>query len=96
MPADDPTMPEIELLESEIKQLIVEVLALEDIAAEDIDTDAPLFNEGLGLDSIDSLDLAMALEQRYGVHGSSDPDENVRRFTSVRTLAAFVTAGRTQ
>lgn len=83
-------------LEAEIKQLIVEVLALEDVTAEDIDSDAPLFNEGLGLDSIDSLDLAMALEQRYGVHGSQDPSENVRRFASVRNLVAFVSASRTR
>lgn len=89
-------MPPTERLEAELKTLIVEALALEDIAPDDIDTDAPLFNEGLGLDSIDSLDLAMALEQRYGVRGSSDPDENVRRFTSVRTLAAFVSKSRTR
>jgi acyl carrier protein len=89
-------MPKLDDLEADIKQLIVEVLVLEDVTAEDIDTDAPLFNEGLGLDSIDSLDLAMALEQRYGVRGSRDPEENIRRFTSVRTLAAFVTANRTR
>jgi acyl carrier protein len=93
---DDPSMQQLDGLEEELKQLIVEVLALEDVTTADIDTDAPLFSEGLGLDSIDSLDLAMALEQRYGVRGSQDPNENVRRFTSVRTLAAFVTAFRTQ
>ena len=93
---NDPSMHKLDSLEEELKQLIVEVLSLEDVTAEDIDTDAPLFNEGLGLDSIDSLDLAMALEQRYGVHGSQDPDENVRRFASVRTLAEFVTAFRTR
>jgi acyl carrier protein len=93
---DDPRMQQLDGLEEEIKQLIVEVLSLEDVTTADINTDAPLFNEGLGLDSIDSLDLAMALEQRYGVRGSKDPNENVHRFTSVRTLAAFVTAFRTQ
>ncbi len=87
-------MQRLEDLEAEIKELIVEVLALEDVTAGDIDSDAPLFNEGLGLDSIDALDLALALEQRYGVRGSQDPNENVRRFASVRNLVAFVSASR--
>jgi len=89
-------MQGLDSLEMEIKQLIVEVLALEDVTAEDIESDAPLFNEGLGLDSIDALDIAMALEQRYGVRGSEDSTENMRRFTSVRTLVAFVSASRTR
>ena len=83
-------------LEAEIKQLIIEVLALEDVEAADIDSDAPLFKEGLGLDSIDALDLELAIEERYGVRGSQDPDENVRRFSSVKNLAAFVSASRAQ
>jgi acyl carrier protein len=87
-------MQGLEGLEAEIKQLIIEVLALEDVAAADIDSDAPLFKEGLGLDSIDALDLELAIEERYGVRGSQDPDENVRRFASVKNLAAFVSAGR--
>ena len=89
-------MPESETLESEIKKLIIEVLALEDVTPDDIDPTAPLFHEGLGLDSIDSLDIALALEQRYGVHGSDDPEENARNLASVRNLAAFVSAKRTQ
>jgi acyl carrier protein len=87
-------VPVREDLELEIKQLIIESLTLEDITPADIDTEAPLFNEGLGLDSIDALDLAMTLEERYGVRGSQDALENRRRFTSVRTLAAFVAAER--
>ena len=87
-------MQGLEGLEAEIKQLIIEVLALEDVAAADIDSDAPLFKEGLGLDSIDALDLELAIEERYGVRGSQDPDENVRRFASVKNLAAFVSASR--
>ncbi len=82
-------------LETEIKRLIIDVLDLEDITPDDIDAAAPLFHEGLGLDSIDSLDLALAVEQRYGVHGSDDPEENARRFASVRSLAALVAASRT-
>jgi len=87
-------MQGLEGLEAEIKQLIIEVLALEDVEAADIDSDAPLFKEGLGLDSIDALDLELVIEERYGVRGSQDPDENVRRFASVKNLAAFVSASR--
>ena len=83
-------------LESELKQLIIDALLLEDIAATDIDSEAPLFQEGLGLDSIDSLDLAMALEERYGMHIAPDSEENGRWFASVRNLAEFVGANRTR
>jgi acyl carrier protein len=81
-------------LEIEIKQLIIDALMLEDIAAGDIDSDAPLFIEGLGLDSIDALELAMALQERFGVQIQDDPDENREIFASVKSLAAFVTAQR--
>ena len=77
-------------LETEIKQLIIDSLMLEDIQAADIDSEAPLFIEGLGLDSIDALELAMALEERFGVKIEDDPDENRRIFASVRSLAEFV------
>lgn len=83
-------------LETELKSLIVETLMLEDVGPGDIDSDAPLFNEGLGLDSIDSLDLAMALEERYGVRTEDDSSENRRHFASVTALAAFVAANRTK
>ena len=63
-------------LEAEIKALIVEALALEDVQPEEIETEAPLFVEGLGLDSIDALELAMALEERYGVAIEDDPERN--------------------
>lgn len=83
-----------ETLALEIKKLIVEALALEDIAPEEIETAAPLFVEGLGLDSIDALELAMALEEKYGVTVGDDPDENQKIFFSVESLAGFVTAQR--
>jgi acyl carrier protein len=83
-------------LEDELKRLIVEVLMLEDIRPDDIDSASPLFNEGLGLDSIDSLDLAMALEERFGVRTERDSTENRQHFGSVRALAAFVAAHRTR
>ena len=77
-------------IEFELKKLIVTTLELEDVTPEAIESDAPLFVEGLGLDSIDALELAMVLEERYGVQLSEDPDENQKIFESVRSLAAFV------
>jgi acyl carrier protein len=85
-----------EALGEEIKALIVATLLLEDVTPDDIDDEAPLFVEGLGLDSIDLLDLAMALEERYGVRASEDAAQNRERYRSVRSLAAFVGAERTR
>ncbi len=79
-----------ELLEFELKQLIIEALALEDVAPENIESSAALFVEGLGLDSIDALELAMALEERYGVRIGDDPELNRQIFASVQNLAAYV------
>lgn len=81
-------------LETEIKQLIIDALMLEDMSASDIDSEAPLFIEGLGLDSIDALELAMALQERFGVQIQDDPDENREIFASVKSLASFVSQGR--
>ena len=67
---------------------------LEDVTASDIETDAPLFGEGLGLDSIDALEIAMGLEERDGVTLDDDPEKNQMIFESVRSLAAFVTENR--
>ena len=83
-------------LEQEIRELIVSAMSLEDIAPDDIDVEAPLFNEGLGLDSIDALELGLALQKRYGVTLAADSEETRRHFASVRTLAAFVATARTQ
>ncbi len=88
--------PETNILEREIKDLIVAAMSLEDIGADDIDTDAPLFNEGLGLDSIDALELGLALQKRYGVTLAADSEETRRHFASVRTLGAFVATHRKQ
>ncbi len=84
----------MEPLEQEIKQLIVDALKLEGVTAASIDSDAPLFAEGLGLDSIDALELAMAIRKRYGVKTSADDAENRKVFASVRNLAAFVARNR--
>lgn len=82
-------------LEQEIKELIISSLSLEDTRPEDIDASAPLFVEGLGLDSIDALELGVALQKRYGVSMSADSAETRRHFASVQSLAAFVATGRT-
>ena len=80
-------------LEEEIKALIIESLNLEDVAAADIEIDAPLFVEGLGLDSIDALELGLALQRRYGIV-ISDSETGREHFASVRRLAQFVAGAR--
>jgi len=85
---------EREPLYAELKKLIVETLALEDTAPDEIETDAPLFGEGLGLDSIDALEIAMVLEERYGVTLAGDPEANQQVFESIKSLAAFVAESR--
>jgi acyl carrier protein len=85
----------LQALEQEIKELIVSALSLEDLRPQDIQTDAPLFVEGLGLDSIDALELGVALQKRYGVAMSADAAETRRHFGSVAALARFVAAART-
>jgi acyl carrier protein len=87
-------LSKLEVLHEDLKSLIVETLMLEDVTPTDIDTDAPLFGEGLGLDSIDSLEIAMVLEERYGVTLEDDPETNVQIFQSVASLAAFVAENR--
>ena len=81
-------------LEIEIKKLIVETLMLEDVTPEEIDSVDPLFGDGLALDSIDALELALALEGRYGVTVQEDAEQNERIFANVRALAAFVNEQR--
>ena len=81
-------------LEAEIKQLIIDALMLEDLTVAEIESDAPLFVEGLGLDSIDALELAMALEERFGVQIQDDPDANREIFASVKSLTAVVVSQR--
>jgi acyl carrier protein len=83
-------------LEHEIKDLIISSLALEDITADDIHTTEPLFVKGLGLDSIDALELGLALQRRYGVTVSADSEETRRHFGSVQALVEFVSAQRTR
>jgi len=82
----------VQALEHEIKELIIASLSLEDVTPDDIDASAPLFVEGLGLDSIDALELGLALQKRYGVSLAADSQETRRHFSSVRALAEFVSA----
>ena len=82
------------MLEQEVKELIIEVLQLEDISAADIDSTAPLFVEGLGLDSIDALELGVALQKRYGISLSADAEDTRHHFASVSTLAALIETQR--
>ncbi|MGN7726913.1 phosphopantetheine-binding protein [Luteimonas sp. 22616] len=76
--------------ERELAQLLVESLNLEDVAPDSIDPEAPLFNTGLALDSIDALELALAISKRYGFQLRSDNDENRKIFASLRALSAHV------
>jgi acyl carrier protein len=84
----------MQALELEIKQLLIEALNLEDMTPEQIKTDEALFVSGLGLDSIDALELGLALQKRYGVHMSADSQETRAHFASIQALAQFVSAQR--
>ncbi|WP_428088029.1 phosphopantetheine-binding protein [Candidatus Thioglobus sp.] len=83
-------MPVEKSIENEIAELIVETLNLEDINPSDIDFDEPLFYDGLGLDSIDSLELSMVLSSQYGFQLKSDDPNNKEIFSSIRSLAKHV------
>lgn len=79
-----------ELVES-LKRDVIEVLNLEEIAPEDIENDAPLFGEGLGLDSIDALELTLMLERNYGCRLTS-PEEGRKAFASIEAMATYIEA----
>jgi len=77
-------------LKQQIKELIIDTLELEDIKPEDIVDSDPLFREGLGLDSIDALELGVALKKKFGVKFSAESVESKKHFASVDALAAFI------
>lgn len=79
-------------LADELKQMIIDVLALEDISRDDIETEAPLFGDGLGLDSIDALELGLALKKRYNIHLNAESAETKQYFKSIQSLVALVEA----
>lgn len=78
-----------------LKQQIIEVLNLEDITPADIQDDAPLFGEGLGLDSIDALELFVMLDKQYGIK-LQNKEEGKKAFRSVNTMAEYIQANRTK
>jgi acyl carrier protein len=77
-------------LELEVKEMIVRAARLAPMKAHEIDSDAALFNDGLGLDSLDAIQIAVALEESYGVGLTADDDENRRRLSSVRSIAELI------
>ena len=77
-------------LENEIKTLIIDSLELEDITIDDINDEEALFESGLGLDSIDALELGMALKKKYHIDLDDNKEENKKHFYSIKTLAEFV------
>lgn len=85
----------MDALVNELKTKIIEALKLVDLKPEDIDADAPLFGEGLGLDSIDALELMLLLEKNYGVK-LKNPAEGKEVFKSVRTMAEYIKANQSK
>ena len=77
-------------LEHAIKTMIIEAVGLEEVSPADINPDAPLFGDGLGLDSIDALEIGLELHRRFGVKVSADSEEARRHFATVRSLMALV------
>ncbi len=87
-------MSEKTAMQYEIAELIVESLHLEDVKPDDIDLDAPLFGDGLGLDSVDALELSLEISQRYSYELRSDDPDIERIFGSLRALTEAVEANR--
>lgn len=85
----------MDALVNELKTKIIEALKLVDLKLEDIDADAPLFGEGLGLDSIDALELMLLLEKNYGIK-LKNPAEGKEVFKSVRTMAEYIKANQSK
>ncbi len=81
-------------LEREVAGIIVSALELEDVSPDDIDPEAPLFRDGLGLDSIDALELSLAISKRYGVQLKSDDERDREALRSLRALAGYVSGRR--
>ncbi|RTR29325.1 phosphopantetheine-binding protein [Shewanella atlantica] len=81
-------------LHNEIKQLIIDCLDLEDVGIDDIETDSALFGEGLGLDSIDALELGLAIKKRFDVKIEANSEATKAHFYSVASLASFIESQR--
>lgn len=87
-------MSEQTAAEQELAELIIGTLELEDVEAEEIEPEQPLFREGLGLDSIDALELSLAIKQRYGVDIRADDEANRKIFASLRSLSGHIENNR--
>ena len=87
-------MPNLSPQQLEVAILIVDVLNLEDISAHDIDPDTPLFRDGLGLDSIDALELSLAIKQKYGFQIQSNDEQIIRVFSSLAALTDHIQSNR--
>ncbi len=87
-------MEDMNALKQEIKETIISTLQLEDISPENIVDSEPLFGEGLGLDSIDALELGVGLKKKFGVKFSSESTENKKHFASVDALAEYISKTR--
>lgn len=83
-------------LHSEIKKMIIDCLDLEDIEADEIADEDPLFVEGLGLDSIDALEIGLAIQKQYGIKLKSDSEDTREHFSSVNALVSLVETHRTK
>lgn len=81
-------------LSLELKRMIIKTLELEDITPEDIDPEAPLFEDGLGLDSIDALEIGLMLQKHYGIKLDSEAEETRQHFANLNALKALVEAHR--
>ncbi|WP_290702681.1 phosphopantetheine-binding protein [Amphritea sp.] len=81
-------------LQLEIKQMIIETLDLEDISPDEIIDDEPLFVDGLGLDSIDALEIGLALQKRYGIKLKADSEDTREHFSSINALATLIESQR--
>ncbi|WP_150467964.1 phosphopantetheine-binding protein [Francisella sp. SYW-9] len=77
-------------MQQEIKEMIIEILNLEDVTADEIDADEPLFGDGLGLDSIDALEIGVALKKRYNINLEVANEDVKKHFESISSLAKFV------
>lgn len=83
-------------LETGLKELIIDSLNLEDVTVADIDSHQPLFGEGLGLDSVDALELGIAIKKKFNVTLNSNSDESRQHFASVASLAKFISAQQSE
>lgn len=82
----------METLHNELKQLIIDALNLEDMSIDEIETEAPLFGDGLGLDSIDALELGLAIKKKYNIVIDADDSDTRQHFASVENLANYISS----